>query len=395
MKEIRADAVRFLLLLLAFFAATPAFSQSASSLPEACATVLESIVRDGVAADQFADLRNAGAILCFSELAPKQPGASLEKNGAPAKLTPVSLIPAPAGSAPPSEASLKVLGTALNDAQEKIIRDLYHLQLSGADYENWKACVTKEFSAEQISYSSQRASKFFTYWTQLAGIVFQSKTMNCQPNAPLLSETAIHGLWPTKTERDELRPKYKGLLSDVETEENRFYWGLKLLDSIDEYRIALKVFDDAATHLAESARHSSSARALPIGLTQPGSCKIAGPSPTAPASGMPVTINLCKDSQASPSASMQFAVVDVYEHISGKRLAGQPSSSKQNSFVLSLQTPGAYDINSTIIPASGSGAASNTTFFLFESCANPSLQLCAFTTVTSHGSAGSFELKVN
>jgi hypothetical protein len=132
---------------------------------------------------------------------------------------------------------------------------------------------------------------------------------------------------------------------------------------------------------------------LPVSMPQLPPCKIRGPDATTFASGMPVTINLCKDAQANVTVTMQFDAVDVYEQSSGKRVDGQPTATKPTSFVLNLRTPGVYDINSTIVPASG--GAPVTTHFLFESCDKPMLQLCAFTTVTSHGLAGSFELKVN
>jgi hypothetical protein len=376
-----------LLLSLSFFLVTPAHAQTALSLPGACAAVLESIVRDHVAPEQFAGLRNAGTILCFAELAPKE---AVGKNETPGMLLPVSLASSARREARPSEAAVKVLGTKVNNLQERINQDVYHLQLSGADFESWRSCIKREFSEEQLRTSSSRASKFSKYWIQLAGIIFKSKPMNCRSDAP---DTAIRELWPTKSQRESLKSKYKSSLTDVKTDENRLYWGLRLLDSIDEYRIALKLFDDEASHLAETARRTQSARLLPVSMPQPASCKISGPEPTTSASAMPATINLCKDAQAQTSTSMQFDIVDVYEHNSGKHVDGQPSTLKPTSFVLNLQTRGAYDINSTIIPASG--GASVTTHFLFESCANPTLQLCAFTTVTSHGLAGSFELKVN
>lgn len=379
-----------LLLSLSFFLATPVYAQTASAPPEACATVLESIVRDHVAPEQLAGLRNAGTILCFAELAPKE---AVGKNETPGMLLPVSLASSARREAPPSEAVVKLLGTKVNDLQERINQDVYHLQLSGADFESWRSCIKREFSEDQLRTASSRASKFSKYWIQLAGIVFKSKPMNCRSDAPAVPDAAIRELWPTKTQRESLKSKYKGSLTDVKPDENRLYWGLKLLDSIDEYRIALKLFDDEASHLAEMARRTQSARLLPVAMPQLPPCKISGPEPTTSASAMPVTINLCKDAQAHTSTSMQFDIVDVYEHISGKRVDGQPSTLKPTSFVLNLQTPAAYDINSTIIPASG--GASVSTHFLFESCANPTLQLCAFTTVTSHGLAGSFELKVN
>lgn len=385
-----AAGISLLLLSLSFFLATSAYAQVVSVPPEACATVLEAIVRDHVAPEQFAGLRNAGTILCFAELTPKEP---VGKNETPGMLLPVSLVSSAWREAPPSEAVIKLLGTKVNDLQERINQDVYHLQLSGADFESWRSCIKREFSEDQLRASSSRASKFSKYWIQLVGIVFKSKSMNCQSDAPVIRDTTIRELWPTKTQRQGLKSKYKGFLTDVKTDENRFYWGLKLLDSIDEYRIALKLFEDGASHLAETKRRTPSTRLLPVAMPQPPPCKVSGPEPTTSASAMPVTINLCKDAQASVSTSMQFDIVDVYDHISGKHVDGQPSTLKPTSFVLSLQTPGAYDINSTIIPASG--GASVTTHFLFESCANPSLQLCAFTAVTSHGLAGSFELRVN
>src|SRR6202162_5304182 len=269
MKKISARKARLLFLPLLFLVATGTYAQSAPAPPEACAVVLEAIVSDHVAADQFAGLRNTGAILCFSELAPKQLAASTQGNGAPAKLAPASFTFKPVRSAHPSAASLKLLGAALNKAQENINRDLYHLELSGADYESWRWCIKKEFSAEQISGSSRGASKFFTYWIQLAGIVFKSKTMNCQADAAVLPETAIRELWPTNAQRAQLKSKYKGFLCHVKTDQSRLYWGLKLLDSIDEYRIALKLFDDESSHLAESAPRTSAARLHPVAMPPP------------------------------------------------------------------------------------------------------------------------------
>jgi hypothetical protein len=391
MNKISARAARLLLLALPFLVATGAHAQSAPAPPKACAAVLEAIASDHVAANQFAGLRNTGAILCFSELAPVQLAASTQRNGTPAELAPVSLTSMSVRSSQPSEASLKLLAAGLNKAQEKINRDLQHLELSGADYEGWRSCIKKEFSAEQVSDSSLRTSKFFTYWIQLAGIVFKSETMNCEPDASILPETAVRELWPTRAEREQLNSKYRGLLSDVKTDENRRYWGLKLLDSIDEYRIALKLFNDESSHLAETAPRTSAARLLPASMFQPASCKIAGSVPTASGSAMPVTINLCKDTHGDPSTNMQFASVDIYDNNSGNHVTGQPSTLKPNSFVLQLPK-GVYDINSTVASASGSGS-SKPTVFLYESCANPSLQLCAF--ITAIGPGSSFQLTVN
>lgn len=390
MNKVSARVARLLFLSLPIIVAISAYAQSAPVPPEACAAVLESIVSDHVAADQFAGLRNTGAILCFSELAPKQLATSTQWNGARAKLSPVS-VATPARTAHPSETSLKVLGAALNRAQENINRDLRHLQLSGADYEGWQSCIKKEFSAEQISNSARRASRFSAYWIQLAGIVFKSKDMNCQPDAPVLPEAAIRELWPTKAEREHLKSKYEGFLSDVKTDENRSYWSLKLLDAIDEYRIALKLFDDASSHLADTVPRASAVRFLTVAMPQPAPCKISGPDPTAPGNAMPITINLCKDTQGNPSTNMQLASVDVYDDRSGNHITGQPSTSKPSSFVLQLPR-GVYDINSTVVPASGSGSP-RPTVFLYESCANPNLQLCAF--ITAVGPGSSFQLTVN
>lgn len=377
-----------LLLSLPFFFVTPGYAQTASAPPEACATVLEAIVHDHMAPEQFAGLRNAGTILCFAELAPKE---AAEKNVAPGMAHPASLTSR--REAPPSEAAVRLLGRKVNNLQERINQDVYHLQLSGADYDSWRSCITRELSAEQISDSSRRAAKFATYWIQLAGIVFKSKHMNCGPDAPIVSETTIRELWPTKADREKLKSKYEGFLKDLKTEEYRLYLGVKLLDSMDEYRIALKLFDDEAARRAETSRRTPFARVLSVDLPQLPPCKIFGPWPTTSASAMPLTINLCKDAKAHVSTTMQFTVVDVYEHIGGKHVDGQPTTLKPTSFVLNLQNPGAYDVNSTIIPANGGSPV--TTHFLFESCANPTLQLCAFTTATSPGLFGSFLLKVN
>ncbi len=293
----------------------------------------------------------------------------------------------------PSESTARFLGKKVNELQEKINQDVYHLQLSGAELEQWRTCIQSEFSAERLRTSSSRAIQFSKYWTQLVGVALRSKHMNCESDAPIVSESAIRELWPTKTQREDLKSKYEGRLTDARTEVNRLYWALKLLDSIDEYRIALEIFDEAASHRAETAVRTPATTLLPVSMPQLPPCKIRGPDATTFASGMPVTINLCKDAQANVTVTMQFDAVDVYEQSSGKRVDGQPTATKPTSFVLNLRTPGVYDINSTIVPASG--GAPVTTHFLFESCDKPMLQLCAFTTVTSHGLAGSFELKVN
>jgi hypothetical protein len=105
---------------------------------------------------------------------------------------------------------------------------------------------------------------------------------------------------------------------------------------------------------------------------------------------MPVTINLCKDTQGTLATEVQFAAVTVFDN-SGNLVANQPTNLKSNSFDLNLP-PGAYDINSTVAPASGASSTSKPTVFLYEACRNPTIQLCAFVTSTSPG--GSFSLGV-
>jgi hypothetical protein len=108
------------------------------------------------------------------------------------------------------------------------------------------------------------------------------------------------------------------------------------------------------------------------------------------ASSMPVTLNLCEDTRSTPATKVQFAAVNVFDN-SGSPVANQPTSLKSNSFDLKL-TPGAYDINLTVAPASGARSPSRPTVFLYEACKNPTTQLCAIVTSVSPG--GSFHLSV-
>jgi hypothetical protein len=391
-------------------------AQKAMPLPSACAAVIDSIARQHVAPDQFAGLRNTGTILCFSELAPPelQLSASLQSqptarkpvagihtevpilsNGTtstkPKTLTPVSLSTEDAGPAYPAKTENNPAGVALNRAQEKVNQALNGLQAAGTDLDAWRACIETQFTADQIREPEVQASRFFKHWTQIVGLVFRSSHMNCTLDAPTIQEKAIHDLWPTRAERDEWKKRLEGFTpSDVSSEKTRMYWGLQLLDAIVEYHVALKGFKvEAERESASSVAPAAAARILPVAMRPPSLCKISS-GPAVSGSGMPVTINLCKDTQGSPAiAGTQLVAVNVYDY-SGKEVSTQPTSLKPYSFVLTLP-PGTYDINSTVGPASG--ADSKPVLFLYESCANAAPQLCAF--ITAVGPGSSFSLKVN
>lgn len=121
--------------------------------------------------------------------------------------------------------------------------------------------------------------------------------------------------------------------------------------------------------------------------TQPVPCKIS-PSHQISVSKMPVTINLCKDTQGHLATSYQFASVDVFDS-SGNKVPNQPSSLKSNSFVLNLPA-GDFDVNATVAPAQGTTA--KPTLFLYEACTQSPVQMCAIVTSVSPGC--SFHLTV-
>jgi hypothetical protein len=204
-----------------------------------------------------------------------------------------------------------------------------------------------------------------------------------------MQDKAIYDLWPTRAERDEWKRKFEGSTpSDVRSEEARIYWDLKLLDAIVEYHVALNALKVDAEHFSASSV-TPAAGVVPIVMRPSPPCKISS-GPAVSGSGMPVTINLCRDTQGSSATAVQLVAVNVYD-ISGKEVSAQPTSLKPSSFVLTLQ-PGTYDINSTIGPTPGVGFTSKASVFLYESCANAGLQLCAF--ITAVGPGSSFSLKV-
>ncbi len=116
-------------------------------------------------------------------------------------------------------------------------------------------------------------------------------------------------------------------------------------------------------------------------------CKIS-PSNQISVSKMPVTINLCRDTQGHLATTYQFVAIDVSDD-SGNKVASQPSGIKSNSFVLSLPL-GDFDVNATVLPAHGTDA--KPTLFLYEACTQSPAQLCAIMTSDSPG--GSFHLTV-
>jgi hypothetical protein len=124
-------------------------------------------------------------------------------------------------------------------------------------------------------------------------------------------------------------------------------------------------------------------------MTAVGACKISG-GYQVNASDMPVTLNLCSDTVGTLATSMDFDSVDVYDS-SGSNVAGQPTSLKSNSFVLTLKA-GTYDVSSTLKPGAGAGVGTKPTLYLYENCKNATLQLCAF--ITSVSPQAGFRLSV-
>lgn len=113
---------------------------------------------------------------------------------------------------------------------------------------------------------------------------------------------------------------------------------------------------------------------------QPVPCKIS-PARQIAVSKMPVTINLCKDTQGHLATNYQFATVDVSDS-SGSKVPNQPSSLKSDSFVLNLPV-GGFDIAVTVAPAQG--GASKPVLFLYENCTQSPVQLGFIDTSISPG----------
>lgn len=278
-------SVCFVIATWPYFTSNTTHAQTAMPLPSACAAVIDSIVHQRVAPDQFAGLRNTGTILCFSELAPpelqlstalqpaaRKPSSPNGSAGARAK-TPssVSLSAANLGPAGAPRAENHPAGVAVNRAQEKINQALNHLQDAGADLEAWRTCIQGQFSADQIREPEVQASRFFKHWTQIVGLVFRSRHMNCTPDAPTMQEKSIHDQWPTRAERDEWKKKMEGFApSNGRSEETRIYWGLKLLDAVIEYHAALKVFKVEPEHLsAPSVAAAATPKVMPVSMRVP------------------------------------------------------------------------------------------------------------------------------
>lgn len=117
-------------------------------------------------------------------------------------------------------------------------------------------------------------------------------------------------------------------------------------------------------------------------------CKIS-PAREIGVSKMPVTINLCRDTQGDLATNYQFAAVDVRDS-SGSKVPNQPSSLKSNSFVLNLAS-GGFNIAVTVAPAQG--GTSKPVLFLYEQCTQSPVQLCFIDTAISPASG--FQLTVN
>lgn len=96
---------------------------------------------------------------------------------------------------------------------------------------------------------------------------------------------------------------------------------------------------------------------------------------------MPVTINLCKDTQGHLATDYKFATVDVRDS-SDSKVPNQPSSLNPNSFVLNLPG-GSFIIAVTVAPAHG--GASKSVLFLLENCTQPTVQLCFIDTAIGPG----------
>lgn len=152
--------------------------------------------------------------------------------------------------------SAKQSGTAAHNAQERVIQALVKLgggiQNGRTDYDAWQSCIVTQFNADRISTPASQSSQFFKYWAQIVRVLFDKNRppMNCQPDAPVLTQHDIDQIAPTAAQRDQWRKQFAN--KDQQSADPLNYARLQLIDSVDEYIAAVGVFEAQIDQLTKS-----------------------------------------------------------------------------------------------------------------------------------------------
>jgi hypothetical protein len=151
---------------------------------------------------------------------------------------------------------LKQSGTAVNDAQEHIIQALNKLgggmQNGRTDYDSWQSCILTQFTKDRIPTPVAQSSQFFKYWAQIVPVLFDKNrpSMNCQPDAPVLSQHDIDQAAPTPAQLDQWRKQFAN--KDQQSADPLNYARLQLTNAVDEYIAAAQVFEAQTDQLIKS-----------------------------------------------------------------------------------------------------------------------------------------------
>jgi hypothetical protein len=111
-------------------------------------------------------------------------------------------------------------------------------------------------------------------------------------------------------------------------------------------------------------------------------CKIARVSPGVfqiRAADMPVTMQLCEDTQGNPAVTSTINTVIVRQIGTPKPVKGQPTGVTKTAFTLTLPAA-TYDIRVVITPLHNCKFA-----YIFEACSNPQFWLLAIDVIEPDG----------
>jgi len=151
--------------------------------------------------------------------------------------------------------TVKQAGTAVNDAQNHITQALNNLEKAGRSLTPWKNCVVTQFAADRIDTADKQSSQFFRYWAQIVPILFQERTVNCEPDAPVLTQQDIDKDVPTPAQLDQWREKFanpNSIPKDEKSADFMNYARFQLVNAVDEYITAAGVFEAQTDNLVKS-----------------------------------------------------------------------------------------------------------------------------------------------
>lgn len=97
------------------------------------------------------------------------------------------------------------------------------------------------------------------------------------------------------------------------------------------------------------------------------------------AADMPVTLQLCEDTQGNPAVTSTLNTAIVRQIGSPNPITGQPTNVTKTTFTLTLPV-GSYDVRVVITPLPGFKFA-----YIFEKCSNPQFWLLAIDAIEPDG----------